>query len=127
MKEHGKLPITEFEIMKVVWANNPPITTNIVMDQLGNSKGWKAPTAIALMLRLVERGYLSTEKKNKERLYYPLTSRDEYLRFETEYFMRLYHENSFSSLFNSILNGEGMEEKDLDEMVSIITSSAGVS
>ncbi len=57
--------------MKVVWANDPPITTNIIMEQLGNNKGWKAQTVISLMLRLVERGFLSTDKRGKERIYYP--------------------------------------------------------
>lgn len=29
-----KLPDAEFDIMKVVWANEPPITTNIIMSSL---------------------------------------------------------------------------------------------
>lgn len=45
-----KLPDAEFDIMKVVWANEPPITTNIIMEQLGNGRGWKAQTVISLML-----------------------------------------------------------------------------
>ena len=62
-----KLPDAEFDIMKVVWANEPPITTNIIMEQLGNGRSWKAQTVISLMLRLVDRGFLSTEKQGKER------------------------------------------------------------
>lgn len=58
-----KLPDTEFEIMKVAWANEPPITTAMVMEQLGNEREWKAPTVISLMMRLVEKGFLRTEKK----------------------------------------------------------------
>lgn len=27
--------------MKVVWANEPPVTTNIIMEQLGTEKGGK--------------------------------------------------------------------------------------
>lgn len=60
-----KLPDTEFEIMKVVWANEPPITTNMVMEQLGNERKWKAPTVISLMLRLVGKGFLRTEKTER--------------------------------------------------------------
>ena len=92
-----KLPDTEFEIMKVVWANEPPITTNMVMEQLGNEKGWKAPTVISLMKRMVNRGFLETEKDGKERIYFPLVSKEDYLKFETGNFMKQYHENSFLS------------------------------
>ena len=34
MEKIKKLPDAEFEIMKVVWANEPPITTPIIMEHL---------------------------------------------------------------------------------------------
>ena len=43
-----RLPNAEFEIMKVIWANEPPITTNIIMEQLGEKKKWKRQTIITL-------------------------------------------------------------------------------
>ena len=103
--------------MKVVWANEPPITTNTIMEQLGNEKGWKAPTTISLMLRLVERGFLRTEKNGKERTYFPTVSREDYLEYETGNFMRNYHESSFISLVNTLYEGKNLTEKDIDEML----------
>lgn len=38
MEKMKKLPDAEFEVMKVVWANEPPITTSIIMAQLGNER-----------------------------------------------------------------------------------------
>ena len=67
MEPMKKLPDAEFEIMKVVWASQPPVTTNIIMEGLGKEKGWKAQTVISLMRRLVERGFLRTDKRGKER------------------------------------------------------------
>ena len=112
-----KLPDTEFEIMKVVWANEPPITTNMVMEQLGNEKGWKAPTVISLMKRMVKRGFLKTEKDGKERIYFPLVSKEDYLKFETGNFMKQYHENSFLSLVNTLYNGRQLSEADIEELM----------
>ncbi|MDQ0092000.1 putative transcriptional regulator [Paenibacillus anaericanus] len=112
-----KLPDAEFEIMKVVWANEPPITTNIIMEQLGRQKEWRAQTLISLLLRLVERGFLRTEKNGKERTYFPLVMRDEYLQFETGSFMEKVHENSFVSLVNMLYNGKKLKDKDLDELM----------
>lgn len=117
MKNFKKLPDTEFEIMKVIWANDPPITTNMVMEQLGNKRGWKAPTTISLMLRLVEKGFLRTEKNGKERTYYPLISKEDYLQFETGNFMKLYHENSFLSFVNTLYDGKQVSDSDLEELV----------
>lgn len=112
-----RLPDAEFEIMKVVWANDPPITTNIIMEQLGKTRNWKAQTVISFMLRLVERNFLRTEKKGKERAYYPLVSKEDYLKFETDYFMRQYHESSFLNLVNTLYADEALSDKDIDELI----------
>lgn len=112
-----KLPNTEFEIMKVVWANEPPITTSMVMEQLGNERGWKAPSVISLMLRMVDKGFLRTEKNGKERTYYPLVAKEDYLEFETGNFMKLYHENSFLSFVNTLYNGKQLSEHDIEELM----------
>jgi predicted transcriptional regulator len=111
-----KLPDTEFDIMKVVWANKPPITTNIIMQQLGNEREWKAQTVISLMLRLVERGFIRTEKNGKERTYFPLISKADYLKFETSDFMERFHGNSFASLVATLYDGNKIKASDLDQL-----------
>ena len=107
MKQMKKLPDAEFDIMKVVWANEPPVTTNIIMEQLGTEKSWKAQTVISLMLRLAERGFLSTDKRGKERIYYPLISN----------FMKQYHDNSFLDLVNTLYEDKALTDKDIDELL----------
>lgn len=111
-----KLPDAEFDIMKVVWANEPPITTNIIMQQLGHEKEWKAQTVISLMLRLVERGFIRTEKNGKERTYYPLISKEDYLKFETGDFMERFHGNSFASLVATLYDGNKIKASDIDQL-----------
>ncbi len=115
-----RLPSTEFEIMKVVWANKPPITTNMVMDQLGSKRKWKAPTVITLMLRLTKRGFLRTEKNGKERFYFPLIAKEDYLKFETTNFIKQYHDNSFLSFVNAFYNGKELNDSDIEELMNLV-------
>ncbi len=117
MSNLKKLPDTEFQIMKVVWANEPPITTNMIMEQLGNEREWKAPTVISLMLRLVKKGFLKTEKNGKERTYFPLVAKEDYLKFETDNFMKLYHENSLFSFVNTLYNDKQLSDYDIEELI----------
>jgi len=112
-----KLPDAEFEVMKVVWANKPPITTSIIMAQLGKEKEWKAQTIITLLLRLVDRGFVRTEKKGKERTYFPLIAKEDYLSFETADFMERFHGSSFASLVATLYNGKKLKDSDLDELM----------
>ncbi len=117
MNTMKKLPDAEFEIMKVVWANVPPITTSIIMEQLGKEKEWKAQTIITLMLRLVERGFIRTEKNGKERTYFPIIGKEDYLKFETGDFMERFHGNSFTSLIATLYDGKKIKNNDLDELI----------
>ena len=121
----NKLPDAEFEVMKVVWANEAPITTNIIMEQLGKKKKWRASTAITLLSRLIDRGFLRTEKNGKERSYFPLVRKEDYLRFETNNFMKLYHESSFASFVTALHSEKKISEKDIDELQKIIKEWRG--
>lgn len=125
MEKIKKLPDAEFDIMKIVWANEPPITTSIIMEGLGKEKGWKAQTVISLMLRLVERGFLRTEKNSKERTYFPLINREDYLKFETGNFMKQYHNSSFLNLVSTLYDDEALTEKDIDELLRWVKERRG--
>ena len=117
MEKIKKLPEAEFDIMKVVWANEPPLTTPVIMEQLGKDRDWKIQTVVTLMLRLVERGFLRSEKHGKERTYYPLVSKEDYLKFETGNFMKQYHNSSLFNLINTLYDDEALTDEDIDELL----------
>ena len=117
MENMKKLPDAEFDIMKVVWANEPPITANIIMQQHGNKEGWKVQTAISLLLRLVERGFLNTEKNGKERFYFPAVNKEDYLKFETDIFLKQVHDNSFVNLVTTMYDDKALSDDDIDELL----------
>ncbi|GLC87678.1 BlaI/MecI/CopY family transcriptional regulator [Lysinibacillus piscis] len=112
-----RLPETEFKIMKIVWESSPPITTSFIMEKVGNESGWKIQTVVSLMNRLIERGFLRSEKRGKERLYYPLVEENEYLQFETTHFMKLYHKNSFMNLVGTLYKADTISDEDLNSLL----------
>jgi len=103
--------------MKVVWANEPPITTPEIMKQLENEKEWKIQTVVSLMLRLVERGFLRSEKNGKERTYFPIVGKGDYLKFETSNFIKHFHDRSFLSLVNTLYNDDALTGEEIDELL----------
>ena len=117
MEKLKKLPDAEFDIMKVVWSNEPPITTAEIMKQLGHQKKWVIQNVVTLMQRLTERGYLRSEKHGKERTYFPLVRKEDYLKFETENFMRQFHDNSFLNLVTTLYGDKPLTSKDIDELL----------
>ncbi len=112
-----KLPEAEFAVMNAIWASEPPVTTAQLMRKVGNEKGWKTPALISLVNRLIERGFVSSEKTQKERTYFPLVQKEEYLQFETEGFVQQYHGGSLTSLMASLADTNAMTDEQLEELV----------
>ncbi len=111
-----RLPDAEFAVMTAVWAEAPPVTAPILMRRLRATKDWTAPALITLLTRLVERGFLRTEKDGKARKYYPLIERADYLRFETQSFLRRVHGDSLSSLMAAMSGGDRLSEAEIREL-----------
>lgn len=117
MNHIKKLPDAEFEIMKIVWANEPPMSTNDIIAGLDSDKNWKPQTVLTLLVRLIDRGFLRSEKNGKERIYFPIIFEEEYLQFETGNFIEKFHQNSFLSLVNTLYKGKKLDDSDLDELM----------
>jgi len=117
MENLRKLPDAEFEVMKVVWANDSPITTSEIMKLLGNERNWKIQSLVSFMVRLVEKGFLRSEKHGKERNYYPLISMAEYRKFETGNVVKQFHNNSFLNLVTTLYEDDALTNKDIDDLL----------
>jgi predicted transcriptional regulator len=116
MKSIKKLPDSQFEIMRVVWQHDPPMTTNQIISRLGSDNTWTPQTVLTLLVRLIESGFLHSEKVGKERSYSPLITREEYLRTETAGFFDKLHGNSVRSLVNALYDGKRLSEKEIDDL-----------
>lgn len=112
-----RLPETEFEVMMAIWNADPPVNTAYLMDKVGRGHGWKAPTLISFLVRLEERGFVTSEKKGKERLYTPSSDKSEYIRMTSEEFVNRYHNGSFVSMLDSLYRHKKLSERDIDELL----------
>lgn len=116
MKTFKKLPDAEFTIMKSIWQQHPPVSTAQIIDRLDASNQWKPQTVLTLLVRLINKGFLSSEKKGRERIYSPLISEEEYLEYETGNFMEQYHQNSLVGLVNTLYKGKSLSSDDIEEL-----------
>ncbi len=112
-----RLPEAEFDVMTAVWNGEAPITTHYLMEVIGNTKGWKAPTLISFLVRLEKRGFISSEKKGKERLYTPIADRQKYLTALTEQFVGRYHDGSFVKVLDTLFHDRKFSTKEVDALM----------
>ena len=93
------------------------MNTAYLMEKVGRGHGWKAPTLISFLVRLEERGFVTSEKKGKERLYTPSSDKSEYIRMTSEEFVNRYHNGSFVSMLDSLYRDKKLSERDIDELL----------
>lgn len=58
-----RLPDAELEIMLVIWRAESWVSSSYILNQLGDKRKWALATLMTVLSRLVEKGFLSCEKK----------------------------------------------------------------
>lgn len=111
-----RLPDAELEVMKAIWDNTPPMSTNDVMKVVSQQKNWNISTLLTLLSRLIDRGFLSSEKRGRERIYYPEVDRQEYMEFETRNFLQKLHRNSVMSFVTTLYDNHDLTQEDISEL-----------
>ena len=116
MKHIKKLPDSQFKIMQIIWQYAPPMSTNQIIACLDSDKAWTPQTVLTLLIRLVNKGFLHSEKIGKERIYSPLITQEDYLLVETESFFDKFHGNSVRSFVNTLYDGEKLSDKEIADL-----------
>lgn len=80
----------EFEVMKIVW-KYAPISTNEITEKLTQISRWSPKTIHTLIKRLVSKKALTYEKQSRVFVYTPLVKEDEYIRQESNSFLKRYY------------------------------------
>lgn len=112
-----KLPESEYEVMNAIWSGISPMNTAYLMEAVGKKHSWKAPTLISFLVRLEERGYISSEKRGKERYYFPVADKSIYLRSISDDFLKRYHDGSFVKFMDSLYSEKLLTESDIDSLL----------
>ena len=120
-----RLPDAEFELMRAVWGCEPPVTTLEIMAHLAPDCNWKPQTVLTMLVRLIDKGFLSSERVGRERNYTPIITEQEYMLAETEDFMSRYKGNSLGSLVKTMYDGKNLSSDEVDELKKWIKEMEG--
>lgn len=125
-----KLPDTELDVMKAVWANETPISTAQIKEFLDETNpketgDWNLSALQTLLGRLVGRGFLSSEKQGKNRFYQPQIKEEDYFAFVSKSLFQNVNGNSLTRLITALYDSKSITTEDLAELKAFIEAKTG--
>ncbi|MGN0418394.1 BlaI/MecI/CopY family transcriptional regulator [Anaerostipes faecalis] len=111
----------EFEVMKIVW-KHAPINTNEITKKLLQTTTWSPKTIQTLIKRLVTKGALSYEKEGRVFVYTPLVKENEYIRQESNTFLKRYYDGNITSMLASYLEDDKLSEEEIDTLRDLLSN-----
>ena len=102
----------EFEVMKIVW-KYAPISTNEITEKLTQISSWK---------RLVSKKALTYEKQSRVFVYTPLVKEDEYIRQESNSFLKRYYNDNITSMLASYIEDDKLSEEDIASLRNLLSN-----
>ena len=111
-----KLGDAELEIMLAVWEAGEPVPSSYVQEKLRGRRDWALPSILTSLNRLVDKGFLSCQKRGKSNWYHPLVSEKDYKAAEGRGLIDRLYGGSFTGMVASHCDGRAIDEDDLAQL-----------
>jgi len=111
-----RLPDTELEVMKALWASERAPVPRSSLEEALRDRGWATNTFNTYLSRLTEKGFVSCEKRCKTNYYTPQVRQADYLAFESGAVLNKVFGSSLKSFVASLARGGALRDGELDEL-----------
>lgn len=118
------LSAAEWQIMECLWEHSPRTLMEIVRA-LTPATGWSKSTIVTMVTRLEAKGALRHTEGARARLYSPTVLREQAALQETESLLRRVYRGSVGLLVNTMADGRGLTEEDLQALSAILERARG--
>lgn len=108
---------SELVLMKIIWRNGGAALYSFIMEELEKEQNeWKKNTVLTLLSRLVEKGYLKTNKIGRRNEYEALVAEQEYQAMQTNSFLDRIFGGNVRSLVSTLLQEDRLSAEELKEI-----------
>lgn len=116
---------TEEIIMECVWTATEEVTFAVIISAAKEkfNKEWKRQTVSTYLSHLVQKGYLDHCRRGKGMFYFPVISRDEYVKTITKGFLNFWYTNRPQLLVANLAENKALSEKDVEELGRLVKES----
>ena len=117
-----KLSEAEFEIMQVLWRHDAPMTSNQLLEEMGDNRNWKLASLMTVLARMAEKGAVYCDRTTRTNYYSALVSEEEYKLTEgTSLLEKMFHK-SVKDFIAALYQGKKMSSEDIQELSDYLKS-----
>ncbi|MES2650584.1 MAG: BlaI/MecI/CopY family transcriptional regulator [Bacteroidota bacterium] len=108
----------EGQLMQVLWKLEKAFVKEII-HELPEPK--PAYSTVSTIIRILEgKGVIGYEAFGKTHRYYPLLTKEEYMRYEADKFLGNYFSNSVQDMFSFFVREKKVDLKDAEQLLKMI-------
>lgn len=111
----------EWEIMRVVWTKEET-TSSQILEILEQKTDWTASTVKTLLKRLVDKGYLATQKLGKSFLYSALVSEEEAINRQADELFDKFCQRKHTTIIKHLVETTPMTMADINDLQALLLS-----
>jgi BlaI family penicillinase repressor len=120
MKRVPKISETEWELMKVVWAQAPCSAGQIIEALMRRDSTWHPKTVKAFLSRLVRKGALGFVKEGRAYLYRPLVREGDCVAAASESFLERVFGGSLKPMLAHFVERKKLSEEEIRELRRVL-------
>lgn len=109
----------EWIVMEALWAKSPA-TLGETIDRIGSRASWNYKTYQSYMNVLEKKGYISSEKRGRDKFYSPAISREEYIARESRAVLSKMQSDSVGLMITSMVREGDLSRSDRLELMNML-------
>jgi BlaI family transcriptional regulator, penicillinase repressor len=122
MKPAARISETEWEVMRVIWAQSPVTAAEVIQRLTDGDPSWHPKTARTLLSRLVRKKVLGYEPQGRAYVYKPLVSERECVTAASESFLERVFGGSLKPMLAHFVEQRKITKADLKELHELLDS-----
>lgn len=111
-----RLPDSELEIMLIIWEAATPVSRSYIEKQINEKKHLASTTILSLLTRLVDKGFVHSEKQGKGNIYSALVDENDYIQNEGKSMLEKLYGNSLKNFVAALYDGKKVNDDELSEL-----------
>ena len=125
MKRTPKISDTEWEIMRIIWAQHPITAADIIARLTDSDPSWHPKTARTLLARLVEKKALDYEERGRAYVYEPRVTESECVAAASGSFVERVFGGSLTPMLAHFIEQKRLTREELDELRALLDQPRG--